>query len=377
VTIRKLALVAIPAVLAALGAPSIRAVAQVAGFADAGSVVATKEGPVRGRFANGVKAYLGIPYAAPPVGDLRWRPPMPPAQHGLIDATQFANTCPQVTELGAFAGPSSTTEDCLYLNVFTTGTGGPPKPVLVWIHGGGNVDGESNDYDGTALATGGPLGTPTVVVTVNYRMGLFGFLSESHLNAEGHPFANYGILDQQAALRWVRANIAAFGGDPNNVTLGGQSAGAINTAANVISPAAAGLFQRAIFQSSPIPNSYFLAEASALTLGNNFATAAGCSDAACLRALSAERILQLQGTPNANGPFVFGGAIVDGTIVPVLPETAWTTGAYRHMPMLGGTTKDDGGGNFGLGIAEYFSGPPQIAVTVDQYDANSAAVKQQ
>jgi para-nitrobenzyl esterase len=114
-----------------------------------------------------------------------------------------------------------------------------------------------------------------------------------------------------------------------------------------------------------------------LTLGNNFATAAGCSDAACLRALSAERILQLQGTPNANGPFVFGGAIVDGTIVPVLPETAWTTGAYRHMPMLGGTTKDDGGGNFGLGIAEYFSGPPQIAVTVDQYDANSAAVKQQ
>ena len=105
------------------------------------------------------------------------------------------------------------------------------------------------------------------------------------MNAEGHPFGNYGILDQQAALRWVRANVAAFGGDPNNVTLGGQSAGAINTAANVISPAAAGLFQRAIFQSSPIPNQYFLAEAAAVTLGNNFAAAAGCSDAACLRAL--------------------------------------------------------------------------------------------
>jgi para-nitrobenzyl esterase len=370
-TIRKLALVAIPAVLAALGTSSIGVAWQTPGPAGGGPVVVTKDGPVRGLFANGVNAYLGIPYAAPPVGDLRWRPPAPPAQHGLIDATQFANTCPQVTELGAFAGPSSTTEDCLYLNVFTTGTGGRQKPVLVWIHGGGNVDGETNDYDGSKLATGGPLGTPIVVITMNYRMGLFGFLSESHLNAEGHPFANYGILDQQAVLRWVRANVAAFGGDPNNVTLGGQSAGAINTAASVMSPAAAGLFQRAIFQSSPIPNAYFLPGAAALALGNNFAAAAGCSDAACLRGLSTERILQLQGTANANGPFVFGGAIVDGTIVPVLPETAWTTGAYRHMPMLGGTTKDDGGGNFGLSIAEYFSGPPQVAVTVDQYNANS------
>jgi para-nitrobenzyl esterase len=216
-----------------------------------------------------------------------------------------------------------------------------------------------------------------VVVTINYRMGLFGFLSESHLNAEGHPFGNYGILDQQAALRWVRANIAAFGGDLTNVTLGGQSAGAIDTAANAISPLAAGLFQKAIFQSSPIPDSFFLTNTQAVTLGNNFAAVAGCSDAKCLRSLTTQRILQLQGTPNANGPFVFGGALVDGTIVPVLPETASSTGGYQHMPMLGGTTKDDGGGNFGLGIAEYFSGPPQVAVTVAQYQTNPAAVQQQ
>jgi para-nitrobenzyl esterase len=340
-------------------------------------VVTTKDGQVQGFVKDGVDEFLGIPYAAPPVGALRWRPPAAPAKHGPLDATQFANTCPQVTELGAFAGPSSTTEDCLYLNVFTTGESGPAKPVLVWIHGGGNVDGETDDYDGGKVATGGPLGTPTVVVTVNYRLGLFGFLSEKDLNAEGHPFANYGILDQQAALKWVRANIAAFGGDPGNVTLGGQSAGAINTTANVISPAAKGLFQRAIFQSSPIPNQYFLVEADAVKLGNSFATAAGCADAACLRALSAERILQLQGTANANGPFVFGGAIVDGTIVPLLPEAAWKTGKYQHMPMLGGTTKDDGGGNFGLSIAEYFSGPPQVAVTLAEYDANSVAVKAQ
>jgi para-nitrobenzyl esterase len=166
-----------------------------------------------------VNVFLGIPYAAPPVGNLRWMPPQAPAKHSLLDATEFANTCPQVTELGAFAGPSSTTEDCLYLNVFTTGTS-PAKPVLVWIHGGGNVDGETNDYDATKLATSPS--SPTVVVTVNYRLGLFGHLSESHLNAEGHLWGNYGILDTQAALRWVKANIAAFGGDPNNVALGGH-----------------------------------------------------------------------------------------------------------------------------------------------------------
>ena len=127
------------------------------------------------------------------------------------------------------------------------------KPVLVWIHGGGNVDGETNDYDASKHATGGPLGTPTVVVTINYRLGLFGFLSEAHLNAENGNgnWGNYGILDQQAALRWVKANIAAFGGDPTRVALGGQSAGAQDTGANVLSPGAAGLFNRAIYQSSP------------------------------------------------------------------------------------------------------------------------------
>jgi para-nitrobenzyl esterase len=340
-----------------------------------GPVVQTAEGPVRGIFGTDpstgkqVSEFLGIPYAAPPVGKLRWMPPQPAAHWSAPrDASQFANTCAQSTELGAFAGPSSTSEDCLFLNVFTEGMRGAPKPVLVWIHGGGNVDGESNDYDATKLATGGPSGTPTVVVTINYRLGIFGFFSNSIINAEGHPWGNYGILDQQAALRWVRENIAAFGGDPTRVTLGGQSAGARDTTANLLSPLANGLFHRAILESYP-ELSWVTAE-EMLPLGDQFAAAAGCSDAACLRGLSTARILQLEGTPNANSAYA-QQVFPDGTIVPIQPGEAWKTGRFHHMPIMAGNVHDEG--NFGLSITEYFSGPPQVAPTAAQYQASTAA----
>jgi para-nitrobenzyl esterase len=361
----------------AVGLVSAHALAHNSGHGSGSApVVNTDKGAVRGYVDNGVNVYLGIPYAAPPVDNLRWRPPQPTNRwKDTLDATEFANTCPQVTELGAFAGPTSTTEDCLYLNVFTTGQShgsrGRGKPVIVWIHGGGNVDGETNDYDGTKLATGGPNGTPTVVVTINYRMGLFGFLSHPALNTGG-AWGNYGILDQQAALRWVQRNIQAFGGDPGNVTLGGQSAGSQDTSANMISPSAAGLFHRAIEQSGPRYN-LFQTGAVALQRGTAFATAAGCSNAACLRSLSAERILQLQGTPNANGPYVTG-PFVDGNVIPLSSDDAWASGAYRHMPIIGGRTRDEA--MFGLSITEYFSGPPQVALTPDQYAANNSAAVQ-
>jgi para-nitrobenzyl esterase len=337
------------------------------GGSSGGPVVNTQDGPVQGYTKNGVNIFLGIPYAAPPVGRLRWEPPQPPKKHGLLDATKFASTCPQVTELGAFAGPSSASEDCLYLNVFTSNRGWK-KPVLVWIHGGGNVDGETNDYDGSKLATGGPNGSDTVVVTLNYRLGLFGFLSHPALNSEGHLWGNYGILDQQAVLRWVQKNIAAFGGDPTRVALGGQSAGAQDTGANVLSPYARGLFNRAIYESAPL--STMTPASVALTKGMNFATAANCpgsnaAAAACLRNLSTARILQLQGTPNANGPYITG-PFVDGTIIPISPETAWTTGAYNHMPTMGGAVHDEG--NFSISIAEYFTSP-QAPQTDAQYVA--------
>jgi para-nitrobenzyl esterase len=345
------------------------------GHGNNGPVINTREGPVRGFVKDGVYTFLGIPYAAPPVGNLRWRPPQP-VKHwrDTLDATTYANTCSQVTELGAFAGPSSTSEDCLYLNVFTTGSGHGHhhggKPVIVWIHGGGNVDGETNDYDASKLAKGGPYGTETVVVTLNYRLGLFGFLSHPAINSEGHLWGNYGILDQQAVLRWVQRNIAAFGGDPGKVALGGQSAGAVDTGANQLSPQAAGLFNRAIYESAPGFFSTMTSAATAESRGTAFATAAGCTGtgsaaATCLRNLSTARILQLQGTPNANGPYVTGH-FVDGTIVPMTPEQAFSTGQFNKMPILGGRVRDEG--NFGISITEYFSGPPQAPLTQQQYE---------
>lgn len=340
--------------------------------ADGGPVVSTAEGPVRGTTMNGVDIFLGIPYAAPPTGSLRWRPPQP-VQHwtDTLDATHYRNTCPQVYELGVFAAPTSTTEDCLYLNVFTTGKSHNKKPVIVWIHGGGNFDGESSDYDGSKLASGGPIGTPTVVVTFNYRLNMFGFFSHPAINAEGHLWGNYGILDQQAVLGWVQRNIAAFGGDPTRVALGGQSAGAQDTSANVLSPLSKGLFNRAIVQSTPGFSTFVTPAAAAATDGVNFATAAGCpgtdsAAAACLRRLSPARILQLSATSAANSPYV-PGLIVDGSIIPIPPSQAWASGQFNKMPMMGGAVKDEW--TFFSGINEWFSGPPQAPLTPDQYVA--------
>ena len=363
------------AALAAAGGLSLLALPATAGADAAKPLVRTSDGPVRGFVKNGTNTFLGIPYAAAPVGRLRWRPP---ERHAAWDrplhATAFGPSCAQVTTLGVFAGPTSINEDCLYLNVFTTGghrSRSAHKPVLVWIHGGGNVDGSSSDYDGTKLASAGRYGgKDTVVVTVNYRLGLLGFLAHPALDSEGHAFGNYGTMDIQAALRWVQRNIARFGGNPDNVTLGGQSAGASETGANVISPLSAGLFHRAIFQSNF--TSTFAPLSVGLSRGNGFAQAAGCpgdgaSAAACLRNLSVPEVLQLQGTANANGPYVTG-QMVDGTIVPITPEQAWSTGRFNHMPIMGGNTRDER--TFSSGITEYFSGPPQEPLSAEDYTAS-------
>jgi para-nitrobenzyl esterase len=357
-----------------------------------GPVVNTAEGPVRGMEKSGVYEFLGIPYAAPPVGDLRWRPPQPVARWDEpLEATKFGNTCPQAEELGVFAGPASITEDCLFLNVFTTrlGKGGKSSglPVIVWIHGGGDVDGESNDYDASKLATGGPIGTPTVVVTMNYRLGLFGFFAHPAIDAEGHLFGNYAVLDQQAVLKWVQRNAAAFGGDPSRVALGGQSAGASNTGDNQISPLAKGLFNRAIYESAPVSSitdiSVYLPRGTAFS--NAAASAYNLPDcsavtpsvvATCLRSLTVAQILQLN--QNANTAFYNGttfgqGPMVDGTIIPHEAIYAWTTGKFNHMPTMGGNVQDEQ--NFSISNTEYFSGgyqggsSAQVPIDLPHYEA--------
>ncbi len=217
--------------------------------------VQTDKGPVVGRQAGAVRTFFGIPYAAPPVGDLRWKAPQSAAAWtNPRDASAFGNVCFQVAT-GMLEGEEQTkgkilgNEDCLYLNVYSPSSATPDSrlPTMVWIHGGAFIFGAGSEYDASVLAQKHRV----VVVTLNYRLGSFGFLSLTTLKAESPDRAsgNYGLLDQQAALRWVQNNIVAFGGDRGNVTLFGESAGAMSVCAQLASPAAAGLSHKAIIQS--------------------------------------------------------------------------------------------------------------------------------
>src|SRR5512133_1190862 len=234
-------------------------------------IVRTDSGAVRGVAVAGGFAFRRLPYAAPPTGELRWRAPRPPASwRGVRDATQYAASCPQ--QPSGFAGPGPFSEDCLYLNVSTpTLRRHAQRPVLVWIHGGGFTQDASRNYDASKLAAAGIL-----VVTINYRLGALGFLAHPALAARpGGPAGNYGLMDQQAALRWVKRDISRFGGDPHNVTIAGQSAGGVAVLAHLVSTRSRGLFQRAIVQSGTFAlNQRPLATAEAA--GQTFATAVGC-----------------------------------------------------------------------------------------------------
>jgi len=242
-----------------------------------GLVVTTAGGAVRGKVVAAAGEFLGIPYAAPPVGALRWRPPRPPAPWpGVRQATSYAPHCPQPS---SSFGVASTSEDCLYLNVFTpAGNHARNLPVMVWVHGGALRTGESDDYNPAGLVRHG-----VVVVTINYRIGALGFLADAALASHpGGPSGDYGLMDQQAALRWVQRNIRGFGGDPGDVTLFGESAGGLSTLAQLVSPGGRGLFQRAIVESG----TYDLTGqslAAAESDGQAFAAKVGCTrdTAAC------------------------------------------------------------------------------------------------
>jgi len=321
------------AVLIALTLP-VGAAWASAGAPSGGSSAPTltvQGGAVRGVVVDGGYAFRGLPYAAPPTGQLRWRPPQPPAAwRGTRDATQFAPSCLQKKSLFQPPGPQS--EDCLYLNVSTpTLDRDAKRPVLVWIHGGGLTQDGALNYDGTKLAADG-----IVVVTINYRLGALGFLAHPALATHPNgPAGNYGLMDQQAALRWVKHNIRAFGGDSNDVTIAGQSAGGLSVLAHLVSHRSHGLFERAIVESGAFAlNQVPLADAEAF--GKTFADAVHCQDqtAACLRDVPAETLV---GTfPDAAIP----GA-VDGSVLTESLGAALAAGHFAHVPVLNGVNHNE------------------------------------
>jgi para-nitrobenzyl esterase len=299
----------------------------------------TRQGLFIGTKDDSLREFLGIPYAAPPVGENRWRPPQPLDPRPRIHlAREFANHCPQ----GATPfGLASDTEDCLYLNVYTPNDrfghharrSRGLKPVMVWIHGGALFLGESDDYDPRKLVEDGDV----VVVTINYRLGALGFLSHPALTAESSNSAsgNYGLLDQQAALHWVQDNIKGFGGDPHNVTIFGESAGGLSVHSQLASPLAAGLFDRAIVESG----AYSLDQPSlpqAEALGSAYAAAVGCPDqtAECLRAVPVEVLLANQG----GGGYV---PTVDNYVLTQSVGTALATGNFNQVPVIEGSNHDE------------------------------------
>jgi para-nitrobenzyl esterase len=334
-------------------------------------IVTTSDGAVRGAAVPGstVDAFLGLPYAAPPTGNLRWRPPQPPAQwRGVRDATSFAPSCPQSPTLNPFLPPGPTSEDCLYLNVYTpTLRHDVSRPVLVWIHGGALTEDTGRNYDGSELAADG-----IVVVTINYRLGALGFLAHPALASRpGGPAGNYGLMDQQVALRWVQANIGRFGGDPHNVTIAGESAGGLSVLAQLVSRGSRGLFQRAIIQSGSFAlNQQPLAAAEAA--GEAFAAQAGCPDqtAECLRHLPVSTLL-------AHQSGVYIPSVVDGRVLTESIGTALADGRFARVPILNGTNYDEE--RIFVSFGHAISGGtnvmiPGSAVTAGSYQSDIAAV---
>jgi len=313
--------------------------AAVLGFAQSPAPVPTESGLVQGVAAPDLTVYKGIPFAAPPVGDLRWRPPQPAAKWEGVRAADKFGPDPYQGD-----GKNGVSEDCLYLNVWTPAkSAGDKLPVLVWIYGGGFSFGSTSTpvHNGEHLARKG-----VVLVTINYRVGSLGFLAHPELTAESahHASGNYGLMDQIAGLQWVKRNIAAFGGDPDRVTIFGESAGGIAVSMLCASPEAKGLFRGAISQSGgsfgptrdttyPGENMRTLAQAEAS--GTAFAQKAGAASLADLRRLSPDKLPGGWGSGTA-------WPIVDGWIIPGDQHALYEAGKYNDVDLLVGYNSDEG-----------------------------------
>ena len=303
-------------------------------------------GEVKGVEGAGARAFLGVPYAAPPMGDLRWRSPRPVEPWtGVRDATRLGSDCVQAIGrraiLGGGGGIVVGSEDCLVLNIYGPARNAAPLPVMVFLHGGAFTIGAGANYDPSRLA----VEQGRVVVTVNFRLGALGWLAHPDFAAEGDGVGgNWGLMDQQAALRWVQANIAAFGGDPGDVTLFGESSGAWSACYLMASPQSEGLFHRVILQSGPCLEPHSLNPAAVEAVkGMAFAEGLGCEawDVACLRALPAWRVARAPSPRSGiNGPGSWGPVHSDG-IVPESPPGAFAGGRFVRVPVIVGTTADE------------------------------------
>jgi para-nitrobenzyl esterase len=280
--------------------------------------------------------FKGIPFAAPPVGDFRWRAPQPvkPWQ-GVRKADQFGAQCMQGHIYGDMGfRASGMNEDCLYLNVWTPAKSGKERlPVLVYFYGGGFMAGDGSEprYDGESMAQKG-----IVALTVNYRLGVFGFLAHPELSKEAsyHASGNYGLLDQAAALRWVKQNISAFGGDPKRVTIAGESAGSVSVSAQMASPLSKDLIAGAIGESGAIISTLSAVPlAQAEQGGVKFAATVGASNLAALRAMSAEQLLAATTKPSPVPP----NPTIDGYFLPKAPLDIYLAGEQAHVPLLAGS----------------------------------------
>jgi len=308
-----------------------------ASFVHASPVARLDTGWIEGVETGGVRAFLGLPYAQPPVGDLRWRAPRPAtAWTGVRPATAFSPACPQRGVSMPGEPPPATREDCLYLNVWAPAKSAARLPVIVWIHGGGWTNGATSLplYSGDTLAARG-----AVVVSIAYRLGALGFMAHPALSAEDDGSSgDYGLMDQVAALRWVQRNIAAFGGDPGNVTIAGQSAGAMSVSLLLASPEATGLFHRALAQSGGVFEPIALAPsyqlANAERDGAVFADKLGARTTAQLRALPVEAL-------TAPGAARLGHPVIGARVLPLAPWDAYAAGRVSRVPLLIGYNAEE------------------------------------